>query len=845
MIIPNSLQSLPFWSLSKEDLLEKLSTKEEGISDLEAKSRLKTFGLNQLAQKNHSVLLDFLKQFANPLIIILFFASIISAISHQLTDFIIINSIIFISGMIDFYQQQKSSQAAEKLRQRVSLTANVIREGKLQTIPVTQLVPGDVIKLSAGNIIPADCRILEANDLNVNQSTLTGEAFPQVKNAAAKVPDKAALTDQLNCVFMGTSINSGEAQALVVKTGSLTQIGQISKQLVEKRPETEFQKDIKSFGILLMKITFSLVIFVFFINAFFKQELLQSFLFALALAVGLTPELLPLVITINLAKGATQMAKEGVIVKDLPSIQNFGSMQVLCTDKTGTLTEDHIRLERYENLNQEESREVLQFGYLNSLHQSGLKSPLDEAVLTHHEVSHEGYSKVDEIPFDFERKRLSVVLKHADKDILVTKGAPEAIFPICSHFLINGHNHPFSQTEKDKVLSRFKELSQQGFRVLAISTKQVDKKHNYSVHDESSMNLIGLMAFLDPTKESAQEALNHLAIQGIEVKILTGDNELVSQKICHDLNLPVKGVVIGSELNHIHNEGLINLVKNTTIFARVDPSQKQEIIQALKKANLVVGFMGDGINDAPSLRAADIGISVQNGVDVAKESADLILLHKDLNVLKDGVLLGRKTYSNIMKYIMMGTSSNFGNMFSVAAASIFLQFLPMLPTQILLNNLLYDLSQLAIPSDNVEKNLLLQPKRWNINGIKHFMILFGPISSVFDFLTFSVLLTVFKASSSLFQTGWFVESLITQVLIIFSIRTRTFPFFKSRPSNLLIFSALTVCLIGLILPFIPFAPSLSFIPLPFKFYAYLAGLTIVYIISVDLVKAHFFKNYEI
>lgn len=839
----NALES--YWSLPIEEVFTKLQTKENGLTEDEVKKRQKSFGLNILAQKKQNLLVSFVYQFINPLIIILFFASLISALLREATNFLIINTIIVISGSLDFYQQHKAENAAEKLRQKVSLTASVTRNGKEIEIPVSQIVPGDIINLTVGDIVPADCRLIWTKELDLNQSALTGEAYPQTKNEHTELHKNTSVVDRLNTVFMGTNVISGEGKAIAVHTGKQTEIGQISTTLIEKRPDTEFQKQTKSFGFLLMKITFTLVIFVFAVDVFRKQEILDSFLFALALAIGLTPELLPLIITINLSKGAQAMSRTGVIVKDLPAIQNLGSMEVLCTDKTGTLTEDKISLEKYQNLEGTESRDVLLFGYLNSHHQTGIKNPLEHAILAHHEVKVSGYKKIDEIPFDFIRKRLSVVLKNGTKTFLISKGAPEEIFSISKYYLIDNQKHLFGEEAKKKIHEAFTKLSKQGFRVLAVAMKEIESKNSYSVKDEHELSLVGLMAFLDPAKQSASLALKNISLQGINLKILTGDNEFVTQKICQDLHLPVQGIVIGSQIDSLSDEALSNLTKTTTIFARVDPNQKRRIINAVKHSGKAVGFMGDGINDAPSLREADIGISVQNGVDVAKESADLILLHKDLNVLKEGVIQGRRTYSNIMKYIMMGTSSNFGNMFSMAGASILLPFLPMLPTQILLNNLLYDLSQLAIPTDNVDPETLNEPKKWNLSYIKHFMITFGPLSSVFDFLTFGGLWFIFKSTQPMFQTGWFIESLITQSLIIFSIRTRKIPFFKSPPSLPLKISALVICAIGLLLPLMPFASTFSFVKPPLVFYLFLGIILCLYFASVEITKGFFFKKYNL
>lgn len=835
-----------YWSKKLTDLIWLLHTQDSGLTDSEALLRLKNFGANSLSrQKNSSLLSGYLKKFFDPLILILLLASIISAALGEVTEFIIISLIIITSATIDFYQQYSADQAALKLQKKVALRASVIRGGRAVELDVSGIVPGDLLSLRAGDIVPADCRLLESKELMVNQATLTGESFPQPKNAQAVVREKAELAERLNCLFMGTNLVSGEGKAVVVFTGEKTEFGKISQLLKQTRPETAFSLSVRNFGFLLLKTTLVLVIVVFFINAGLRHDVLNSFLFALSLAVGLTPELLPVIISINLAKGALRMEKKGVIVKDLPAIENFGGMSVLCTDKTGTLTEDHISLEIYEDIDGKNKPLVLSLGFLNSYFQTGIKSPMEEAILKHQEALTQGYKKVNEILFDFQRKYLSVIAQKGKQLQLITKGAPENVLPLCVSYQRVGKILELDKIAIKKINQRFESLSNQGFRVLAVAIKQVKPKLNYSTSDEAGLTFVGLMAFLDPPKQSAKEALNILRSRGIEIKILTGDNELVTRKICQDLGMVVRGVLTGVEMEKLDDLGLINVIPNTTIFSRLNPEQKQRIILNLKNLNEVVGFLGDGINDAPGLRIADIGISVDNAVDVAKESADLILLHKDLHVLKDGVYEGRKTYGNIMKYIMMGTSSNFGNMFSVAGASIFLPFLPMLPVQILLNNLIYDLSQLFISSDKVDEEFLEKPKRWNISFIKHFMLVFGPISSIFDFLTFGILLYLFKAGAPLFQTGWFLESLITQTLIILSIRTKMVPFFKSRTSNLLLSSIVAVVFLGLLLPLLPVGKWLSFVIPPLSFYLFLPAIIVIYFLIVEFAKKWFYQRYEI
>ncbi len=839
----HKIDQTAYWNQSSTDVLNQVQSDEHGLTTDEALKRLLQYGHNTLAQKRKIPdVVRFLSKFFNPLVLILLFASVISAIFGEITNLIIVSAIIIISSAIDFYQEHHAEKAEEALKQKVSLTATVLRDGQYEEINTNEITVGDIIGLAAGDLVPADARLLQSRNLLVNQSSLTGESFPQEKHITI-AKEHSSVAERTNTVFMGTSVLSGEAVAVVVRVGSNTELGSVANELVLRRPETEFQKGIRQFGYLLMKTTLVLVIIVFFINAYFKQNVIESFLFALALAVGLTPELLPMIITVNLSRGALRMSKKEVIVKDLPAIQNLGSMTILCTDKTGTLTEDKIKLERYENIHHDESHEVLTLGYVNSLHQSGLKSPLDHAILAHHEVDHREYSEVDEIPFDFERRRLSVVVKHRHNHLLITKGAPEHIVHLATHYGLHGAHHILTDKMRKDILKRFESLSAEGFRVLAIATRAIKPHHRYTPADEKELVYVGLMAFLDPAKESAKEALQLLEKQGIVVKILTGDNEIVTKKICDDLGLKVTNLVLGSHIEHMDEKTLAAVAARTTIFARLDPNQKTKVIIALKNQGAVVGFLGDGINDAPSLRAADVGISVNNAVDVAKESADMILLRKDLHILKDGVYEGRKTYANSMKYIMMGTSSNFGNMFSVAGASIFLPFLPMLPIQILLNNLLYDLSQLAIPTDSIDQEALNKPRQWDLRYIKHFMLVFGPLSSLFDFLTFFILLLAFHASVGLFQTGWFMESLLTQSLIIFSIRTVTVPFYKSKASQGLIISSGLVALAALLVPLSPLASVFSFIPPPVEFYLVLVFIVICYFIVAEYTKQWFYRKY--
>ncbi len=652
------------------------------------------------------------------------------------------------------------------------------------------------------------------------------------------------VTTAENYIFLGTSVVSGTATALVTKTGVSTEFGKVAKTLVERPPETEFERGLRQFSYLMSKFVFFLVIFVFFINALFRHGILESLLFSVALAVGMTPELLPMILSLNLSKGSVAMSEKGAIVKHPESIQNFGSMDVLCTDKTGTLTQNEIALVRHLDTEGNDSENVLLYSFINSTFDTGLKSPLDDAILKFRHLDIDRFRKIDEIPFDFLRKRISVVVSDGDRRLIVSKGAPEEIFRVCSQVDRNGVTGPLTDAVREQVESIYQAQSAGGFRTLAVCYRTVPGDvTQFSVADEKEMTLAGFVTFIDPPKETARESIRQLEHAGIELKILTGDNELVTRKICEQIGLEIKGRPFrGGYRTHGRPDPLPGGRERNRLFPH-DPGAEERVMMALKKNGHVVGFMGDGINDAPSIREADVGISVENAVDIAKESADIILLKNDLCILSDGVLEGRKTFGNTMKYILMGTSSNFGNMFSVAGASLFLKFLPMLPIQILLNNLLYDVSESTIPSDNVDESYIIAPKKWDMDFIKKFIVVFGPISSVFDFITFGILLFFFVADAAFFQTAWFVESICTQTLVIFVIRTRVVPFYHSRPNRLLVASTILIVAIACILPFTPIGNLFGFIPLPASFYAVLAGLVISYLVIVELVKRWFYKKY--
>jgi len=833
-----------------DDILSKLNTSQSGLTSDEVERRLEIYGHNELAKrKKRAAIVQFISYFRNPLILILLIAGIISFFYGETINAIIVFSMVILSVGLTFHQESRAEKAAEMLKEKVTTTATVLRNGIKQEVKLPEIVPGDMINLSAGDIVPADARAISAKDLFVNQSALTGESFPVEKTAAPMEKKSATINEYNNCLFMGTSIVSGTATAVVTKTGNATEYGKIAKKLVARPPTPEFERGLRRFGYLIMEVTFLLVLFVFFINALFKRSVLESLLFAVALAVGLTPELLPMILTVNLSKSALAMSKKGVIVKQLASIQDFGGMDVLCADKTGTLTENRITLVLHVDVEGNNNEKVLLHSYLNSYYQTGLKSPLDEAILKHEDIQDinlKDYNKIDEVPFDFVRKRVSVVVEHGGQRFLMAKGAPEEIIKVCSQYELSDKTFDLTRKLQQKIEQKYYELSSKGFRVLGVSYKKFEgEKPSYSVNDESDMIFSGFVAFIDPPKETARESLKLLRNVGIELKIITGDNELVTRNTCEHLGFEIKSIVFGDVIDQMQDDALSRIVEQANIFVRVTPVQKNRIITALKNNDHVVGFLGDGINDAPSLKTSDVGISVANAVDVAKESADIILSRTSLRVLQEGVLEGRKTFGNTMKYVMMGTSSNFGNMFSCALASLFLPFLPMLPIQILLNNFLYDISELTIPTDNVDPEYIEKPKRWDISSIRKFMVRIGLISSIFDLLTFFVMLTVFNAWNNppLFQTAWFIESLATQTLVIFVIRTRKSPFYKSKPSKLLAISSLSVVGVALILPLTPLGGLFQFVEPPITFFIILLGFIGAYILLVEMVKKWFFKRY--
>ncbi|HET9000599.1 MAG TPA: magnesium-translocating P-type ATPase [bacterium] len=829
-------------------LFDHLRTSTQGLTSQEARKRLAEVGPNDPSPARHiSLFVQVLSLFANPLVLILLLAALVSGALGEIVNASIIVVIVLLNVGLNFIQTYRAESAVERLRAQVAPTATALRDGHWQEVPRREVVPGDIIRLSAGDLVPADARLVDAQDLHVQEAALTGESMPVEKEATDLARAESGPAAH-NMVWLGTSVASGTARAVVVATGRATEFGDIAARLSARPPETEFDRGTRQFGWFIMRTVFFLVLFVFFTGAALHHNALESFLFAVALAVGLTPENLPMITAVTLGQGATRMARQNVIVKHLSAIQNFGSIDILCSDKTGTLTSGEMVLDQHLDPLGQSSDRVLLLASLNSAYETGIRSPLDEAILKrgvrppmdaaspdHDGADRNMYRKLDEVPFDFERRRLSVVVEKDGERLLITKGAPEGVLVQTIAYEVDGLQHPFDAAARPRIEGVYRKLSEDGFRVLAVAYRAVPQQEAYRTADERELVLAGFLAFTDPPLKDAVEVLSAMRRDGVTVKILTGDSDLVARHLCTKVGLEPGRIVLGEEVARMTDPALGQVAERTTIFARVSPAQKNRILLALKRRGHVVGFLGDGINDAPSLHAADVGISVAGGVDVAKDAADIILLERSLQVLHQGILEGRKAFGNVMKYLLMGTSSNFGNMFSMAGASVVLPFLPMLPTQILLNNFLYDFAQITIPTDNVDETFMQKPRKWNIATIRDFMLVIGPISSVYDFLTFYVLLNVFHASPTLFHTGWFVESLATQTLVIFVIRTAGNPLL-SRPSPALAATTLLVVLIGILLPFSPLAGPLGFVPLPGGFFAFLAAVTITYLLLVEIAK---------
>ena len=811
-----------------------------GLTVEEAEARLNQFGPNEpAATKHHSFLSDLLHAFASPLVLILVMAATASAFLGDKIDAGIIGAIVLISIVIDLTQTYRSQRAVEQLRDRVAPTASVLRSGEWKELRRRDVVPGDIVRLSAGDLVPADGRLLIARDLYVLQASLTGESIPAEKEATGE--PASAKADARNMVFQGTSVVSGTATAEVIQTGPRTAFGDIVTRLAARPEETAFDKGLRNFSHLLARTVFFLVLFLVVVSVARHRDVLQSLMFAVALAVGLTPEFLPMITSVTLSKGAVAMARKKVIVKHLSAIQNLGSLDVLCSDKTGTLTAGTMTLDRSLDPLGNPSQRALELAYFNSKFETGIRSPLDEVILHQPSPKTEDFTKCDEIPFDFVRRRLSVVVERQSKRILITKGAPEGIIPLLSGYELEGKVEPIAEDAAKRIRQKSDDLNDQGFRSLAVAFAEVPARANYSVQDERNLILVGFLSFADAPLPDAAEVLASLKQDGVEVKVISGDNDRVTAHVCTQVGIEPGKIITGEDLDQMTDPALAHDAETTRVFARISPAQKNRILLALKHLGHAVGFMGDGINDAPSLHAADVGISVSSAVDVAREAADVILVEPGLRVLHDGIIEGRKAFGNVMKYLLMGTSSNFGNMFSMAGASLFLPFLPMLPTQILLNNMLYDLSQITIPTDNVDDTYLKKPQHWDIGLIRNFMLLIGPISSIFDFLTFYVLLHFFHTSEAQFHTGWFVESLATQTLVLFVIRTSKNPL-RSRPSGPLTATCLAVVAIGLYLPFSPLAHVLGFTPLPVAYFAFLAVATAAYLLLVEAAKRRLLRG---
>ena len=821
-------------------------TMTQGISSQEAVARLSQYGPNDPTRvKRGASVRELLILFLNPLVVILLVASLASMVLGDTTDALIILVLVLLGVSINFGQTYRSQRAIDRLRENVTPTATVLRDGNWREIRRHEVVPGDVVRIGAGDLIPADGKLIEARDLYVQQAALTGESLPVEKDARAGSDTEEGKPEARDLVFLGTSVVSGAGTAVILKTGRQTAFGAIASRLALRPEETEFERSMKHFGLLITRAVFFLVLFILVVRVALHKDAFESFVFAVALAVGLTPEFLPMISSVTLARGAIRMARDHVVVKRLPAIQNFGTIDVLCSDKTGTLTTGQMSLASSVDFLGKPSDRPLELAYLNSKFETGIRSPLDVAILKQPHPNADVYTKCDEVPFDFDRRRLSIVVEKKGEDaasrLLITKGAPEGLLDVSASYETNGQIMPLDTDSRECCRRTFGEFSKQGFRVLAVAYREVERGNGFTVEDEHSLIFVGYLAFADPPHPDAPASVAAMKRDGVEVKILTGDNELVARHVCEQVGLTNPVVVLGEELELMSDPALQHMAEQATIFARVSPMQKHRIIHALKQRNHVVGYMGDGINDAPSLHSADVGISVSSAVDVAREAADIILLQPGLRILHNGIVEGRRASANVMKYLLMGTSSNFGNMFSMAGASLFLPFLPMLPTQILLNNFLYDTAQITIPSDRVDEPYIRSPRRWDMKLIRNFMVLIGPISSIYDFLTFYVLLHFFHASQPEFHTGWFVESLATQTLVLFIIRTMGNPL-KSRPSAPLAITTILIVVIGIALPYSPVAGLLGFTMLPGPFFTFLAISTATYLLLVEWAKRRLFAQ---
>ena len=832
-----------FWSLSTEEALLSLGTDAQGLSEITAQERLKQYGPNTLkgGSKTSSLML-FLLQFKSPVTLLLIFAAALSFALNDQTDATIILLIVLVSGLLGWWQEKGAANAVDQLMKMVQIKCRVLRDGQEKELHIEEIVPGDVVLLSAGDVIPGDSLLLDSKELFVDEAAFTGETYPVEKNKGVIAAD-TPLAKRSNTLFMGAHIISGKATALVMGTAMQTEFGKISSSLRLKAPETDFEHGVRRFGYMLMEITMVLVVIIFAANVFLHKPVLDSFLFSLALAVGLTPQLLPAIISVNLASGARNMAKQQVIVKRLSSIENFGSMNILCSDKTGTITEGKVKLHKALSLSGDTSEKVLQYAWLNASLQKGFQNPIDEAITNSLPGRKDLFEVQSEVPYDFIRKRLTVQIRNASENLVITKGALKQVLEVCSMVESEDGTLVALDEKQAQIMEHYEQLSTEGYRTLGVAWKAGNPQQDFTRKDESEMIFLGFVSFFDPPKEDVQETIQNLEKLGVALKIITGDNALVAASLGRQIGIAKPVVLSGQKIRKMSDRALMHQSVRTDIFAEVEPNQKERIILSLKKSGNVVGFMGDGINDASALHAADVGISVDSAVDVAKEAAEIVLLNHDLKVLEQGIIEGRKTFTNTMKYVFMATSANFGNMFSMAGASLFLPFLPLLPKQILLTNLLTDFPELTISSDRVDAINIAQPHRWDIRFIKRYMITFGILSSFFDFFTFGVLHYVLHAKETEFQTGWFAESVISASLIVLVIRTRL-PFFKSPPGKYLLTATILVVLAVLALPFTPLAATFGFAQLPLLFYGWMLLIVVLYIVSAEVTKHFFYKRLE-
>lgn len=835
-----------FWSMSIDDVFSQLKTSIEGLKNQEVQKRLVTYGLNSIkSKKRNGIFMHLISQFKSPIILILFFAIALSFFLKDTVDALIILIIVLVSGLLGFWQEYSASNAVEKLLALVQIKVEVLRNGLSTEVGEEEIVPGDIVILKAGDVIAADCLLIESNSLFIDEATLTGETFPLEKEASI-LPENTALAQRKNSLWMGTHVISGSGKAVVLVTGKDTEFGKISERLKLRPKETEFEHGVKIFGYFLMEITLTLVIIIFAIDVILKKPILDSFLFSLALAVGLTPQLLPAIISINLAHGAKLMAKVKVVVKRLASIENFGSMDVLCSDKTGTLTDGVVQLQSTIDIDGNQSDKILLYAYLNASFESGFINPIDEAIRTFKQIDISKYAKLDEEPYDFIRKRLSILLTEPDdaskdgkRQIVITKGALKNVLSVCTKAEMGDGKIVELTSAQGKIQKKYEEYSNLGYRTLGIAYKVGIESLHESEH-ESDMIFLGFITLFDPLKPNIVSTINKLKALGVNLKIITGDNRLIAANVVSQIGIVNAQILAGPELHQMSDSALLKKVSDISIFAEVEPNQKERIIIAFKKAGYVVGYMGDGINDASALHAADVSISVDSAADVAKEAADIVLLEKNLEVLIDGVKAGRITFANTLKYVFMATSANFGNMFSMAGASLFLSFLPLLPKQILLTNLLTDFPEMTIASDSVDNELIMQPRRWDIGFIKKFMLTFGLISSVFDYITFGVLLFLVKATNIQFRTGWFIESVVSAAIIVLVIRSRK-PFFKSVPGKYLTITTLLIVVATFIIPYTPLSALLGFQALPVWMLFIIAAIVALYIVTAEIAKKIFYK----